>query len=50
MGKCACIQQKRSKLKLVNIIRYDIEQMDAPFSSWRPLLEEVGYQQKYQQK
>lgn len=34
---------KEKVLKLANIIRSGIEQMDEPFSSWLPLLEEVDY-------
>ena len=34
---------KEKVLKLANIIRSGIEQMDEPFSSWPPLLEEVDY-------
>ena len=30
-------------LKLTNIIRSDIEQMNVIFSSWLPLLDEVDY-------
>ena len=31
-------------LKLAHIIRSDIEQMDAPFSNWPPISEEIDYQ------
>ena len=31
-------------LKLAHIIRSDIEQMDAPFSNWPAISEEIDYQ------
>ena len=41
---------KEKMLRQADIIRYSVEQMDVPFSSWPPLPEEVDYHHVSNQK